>query len=731
MKKQRLWLFPILAMTTGACALDASNRSTSERTGRTQQASTTVIHSTEVNLTVSVTTPTEWDQFKADIDNITGPFQKIGAAVSSTITVINAAEAIAQLLGIMPAPTDPFATLEGDINTLFTQMTWKVDGAAVYQDMLTFSTAKDAISREGTQYSSTDGSYTPTNAALHDLEGVDSTGGISLFSSYGRFFDENVTGATDSDINWKWAIAPIPGKTRPNVMPDGLGNNLVYDWRLAMPALLSAIPFRTIVVAAADPNFRADLSSSTEFDEARNALLAHYKTMDKGIVCGYRTFLAGPGFLGFGIGDNDSCDITCADMYTGLEGGTAIFQQGTCEGTIGKLDVYPKSLAQSRTDVANHMPFFQMDAAMNQLYKLNHPGRDLTEVNQRIPLAGSLGPGGANLCAAAQSGAINAPMVLSTCSGDATQTWVYDREAATVTNPSFGTCLAVQVVDSVVAQMTPTTTLGQLDTLYGYSYPVVSTACIGNDPTQKWTYDPESKRLVSGVGVNMALTSGDIGGALTVATTVALNRAGSLENMWQADTDVILNGLSPVFWGQNSDGYWLGPTPVVFGQPMQDWDYGYYKGQCQFGQPMTGLSAFTSDLEQAHAIDCSGSVPSQNDNRLEPFDSSLPGSPWDWDYGYFKAECPNGYYAQGVSQSTSGALHSILCTNDGRLTVSPATCRVEVFGNGPDSPDYSGPDWDPNFYKGQCPSGDVVAGISANAATGPAGAPHALLCCPP
>src|SRR5437868_898662 len=102
MNKQRLWLLPILAVTGSACALDTSERATPEHTESSHQASTTVIHSSEVNVTVSVVVPSEWDTFKANIDSLTGPFQKIGAAVSSTITVINAAEAIAQLLGLLP-----------------------------------------------------------------------------------------------------------------------------------------------------------------------------------------------------------------------------------------------------------------------------------------------------------------------------------------------------------------------------------------------------------------------------------------------------------------------------------------------------------------------------------------------------------------------------------------------------------------------------------------------------
>jgi len=194
-------------------------------------------------------------------------------------------------------------------------------------------------------------------------------------------------------------------------------------------------------------------------------------------------------------------------------------------------------------------------------------------------------------------------------------------------------------------------------------------------------------------------------------------------------------GLSPVFWGQDSGFPWQ------INASQTDWDSGYYKGQCQFGQPLTGLSEFTSaasSQRQAHAVLCSGWVanPSLSSGvffgggiPVVSFDSSLPANPWDWDPGYFKAECPNGYYVQGVSQSIGGAMHRLFCTSDSTLVVSTSTCKVETF-EGMDSADYSGPDWDNGYFKGQCPPGLVVAGVSSNAGT-PAGAPHALLCCPP
>jgi hypothetical protein len=239
-----------------------------------------------------------------------------------------------------------------------------------------------------------------------------------------------------------------------------------------------------------------------------------------------------------------------------------------------------------------------------------------------------------------------------------------------------------------------------------------------NLPSQPWTSDQ---------------TPGDALGSLAKFNPPTVANGKVYVPSFSSPSSTVVYGLSPVFWLQDYGFPWAHTSQT-------DWASGSYKGQCELGQPVTGLSAFTSGQQQAHEVLCSGWISNPSLSSAVyfggqvptvPFDSSLPASPWDWDSGYFKAECPVGYYVQGVSQSQSGTMNNLLCTYDATLTVSPSTCSVEQFGNGTDSADYAGPDWDVGYYKGQCFPGLVVAGVSSNAATGPAGAPHALLCCPP
>jgi hypothetical protein len=118
----------------------------------------------------------------------------------------------------------------------------------------------------------------------------------------------------------------------------------------------------------------------------------------------------------------------------------------------------------------------------------------------------------------------------------------------------------------------------------------------------------------------------------------------------------------------------------------------------------------------------------------EPFNSSLPANPsYDWDSGYLKAECPANYAAVGISQSTSGHLTSLLCCATGStFSTSASNCTGETLFN-QNSQDFQYPDWDIGYYKAQCPEGYFMTGASeiTSSTQGPVGAPHTALCCLP
>lgn len=190
--------------------------------------------------------------------------------------------------------------------------------------------------------------------------------------------------------------------------------------------------------------------------------------------------------------------------------------------------------------------------------------------------------------------------------------------------------------------------------------------------------------------------------------------------------------------GDNTSGFYYGDNPKVWwGQdygmvwsPFPDWDRGYNKGECGFGQPVIAISNDPSD-HNAHAILCNESVVSGTNSNgctgvfLNGVDNRQDGDGgWDWDRGYVKAECAPNQYAQGVAQDPgSGLFTGLLCCPSSQI--SHSSCQAQTFYSS-DSPGESGlPDWDPGYLKGHCPAGWFVEGASQ----GTSGGIRSLLCC--
>lgn len=208
-------------------------------------------------------------------------------------------------------------------------------------------------------------------------------------------------------------------------------------------------------------------------------------------------------------------------------------------------------------------------------------------------------------------------------------------------------------------------------------------------------------------------------------------------------------GNTPAVLQPNNWGYL---TPYNWNPVGYDWANGYYKGECGYGtnfpagsmgSPLTGLSQSAFDgLHGAHAVLCNFPAIYQRQPMLYGYVFRLRRELLQsgmWDYSYAILECAVGDYAIGVSANTNG-IHNILCcpgqydSGPNRVSLRQSSCSVQVFysqdssGFGP-----NGVQWDPWYYKGQCPPGQYVAGLSKvyTSSQGVVGAPHALLCCNP
>jgi hypothetical protein len=233
-----------------------------------------------------------------------------------------------------------------------------------------------------------------------------------------------------------------------------------------------------------------------------------------------------------------------------------------------------------------------------------------------------------------------------------------------------------------------------------------------------------------------------------------VNGTGTHSNfvLGQANSSSSTGSTRPSDYGMVSDsgGFYVGNLPhklwgTNYGynwNPLSyDWAGGEYKGECYNGAYITGMSKFTSGLNQVNAIQCGpdgqqpSGVPSAFSFHAATVRRTTDGN-WDWDYGYYKGECAANEIVQGVAQTTGGYLDALLCypstINQAR---SQTTCNVQSFYSG-DSAGYVSsavPDWDYGHYKAQCNYGQYVAGVStvASTANGVVGAPHAILCCSP
>jgi hypothetical protein len=154
----------------------------------------------------------------------------------------------------------------------------------------------------------------------------------------------------------------------------------------------------------------------------------------------------------------------------------------------------------------------------------------------------------------------------------------------------------------------------------------------------------------------------------------------------------------------NSYGGFFGSTNFGFTfSPIGDWSFGNYKGECAPGQPVNGLSLYGAGA--GHAVMCG----SQMDAFVFPQSSSCffkaVGG------GSETYSCPaTTEFVAGVSQSTSGIINGLLCcqlSGSTAIDCGPQAFNSSNLGNS-DTP-Y---DWDYGFTKADCSSGWFMFGIT-------------------
>jgi hypothetical protein len=155
--------------------------------------------------------------------------------------------------------------------------------------------------------------------------------------------------------------------------------------------------------------------------------------------------------------------------------------------------------------------------------------------------------------------------------------------------------------------------------------------------------------------------------------------------------------------------------------PNGDWSPGNYKGECQPDQPMIGLSQNLS-TGTAHAIMCDvkafgGYFPQSS--------SSCSPSPF---AGMGTFSCFDGQYLAGLAQSGGGVVNTLLCCAP-EQGYSLGNCTSQPFNSQALAESDSPYDWDWGYLKADCPSGQYMGGLTIGDQGTDNNVPTGIQCC--
>jgi Ricin-type beta-trefoil lectin domain len=467
-------------------AVESIQEAPSAKSGKTSSSSTLsprimrTVKRTEVALERRAIQAESEDPVPSQIVQIADAAMKITGYFSTAKTAFDTVRTLGVVLGLIK-PDDAnakFKALHDHLDRVAGGVSWQATMNHIAPLRAQAIRAIRNLKRDGTAMRGSNEDQDSGNAAetLSDL-----TYGIGAFY---RPYDKKVTAG-------RWTKAIKYDKKELLLRP----GDMVYDWRLGIPALVEVISYRLQLIAAMEPNFRNNDLYDEELENYQSSLKWHLATMQNGIKCGValkpfsnpatpRNVIQIPDYY------------ACADIRTGIEAIEFSTWKPEWKPFIEPPPPHPDRapfLNRLRVEVMGKMPLFEMRAMINNLYLYQHPSLDLTEKYQQIPV--SQVP---HFCLEAEEieefreGDISygvqagSPIWLWECNGGDAQKWVYDRRDGTIKNPLTGLCLDVQWGSGVPAT------------------PVWLWECNGGD-AQKWTYDPETHVLENALGTRLTI----------------------------------------------------------------------------------------------------------------------------------------------------------------------------------------------------------------------------------
>jgi hypothetical protein len=143
-----------------------------------------------------------------------------------------------------------------------------------------------------------------------------------------------------------------------------------------------------------------------------------------------------------------------------------------------------------------------------------------------------------------------------------------------------------------------------------------------------------------------------------------------------------------------------------------DWSPGNYKGECPPQEPMIGLSQYLNQVGSqfipgsAHAVMCDTQASYQGFPQSTTTCSTLSVS------GLGTFTCPSStQYLAGLAQSSSGLITTLLCCATAS-SISLTSCSAQPFNSQALAASDTPYDWDWGFLKADCPMNQVMTGVT-------------------
>jgi hypothetical protein len=244
----------------------------------------------------------------AEVKNITDTVAKLTGVYAQIRGGLAVLTGLGEALGILAgAPQDQqLMALKQSLDRLGTALDWKMSeqwrASQNARMMMAVSSARDAVN-EGYLLKYTEPPVQNSGIAVNEA---------SADVSFLRFLPETATSGPWTNV--------MPQRAQPLPDPDnGNGRALVYDWRHAVPQLMSLVAQEIVVLAAVDPSFVQNGRFDDTLAKRRDALQREQTRMFNGIHCGYKDKVspARYGRNGLLSPTQHFREVACADVHSG------------------------------------------------------------------------------------------------------------------------------------------------------------------------------------------------------------------------------------------------------------------------------------------------------------------------------------------------------------------------------------------------------------------------------